>query len=661
MIIYLEKINFLSIIFLLKIYYKNKYNIKNIYYFNSNKFYFRFFKFVSFILKFDYTKFDIKENNNNFIKKEHVSSYLNTLCFKFKDLVEKRNDFKKYYLKENNFYMNRFFKKLVSSTYWRVKNNESQYTLYLLLNLSLLKKKNDETIIILNQRKWQLEYEKIFKISDFKIIFVNNFLLNFFNIYNYSFLLFFLIKINYYISYLFYFFKKNNLLNSGIVFNDDTFENNINKNHLNNDFIFQFDSQLKANLVGFTSLDRNFIKAMKKISFNYCPKPFLHASTAYHISRRLPLSTYFIKTLPYNNFYKKINPSIEKIDYNERLIKYYFIKNAWVNFFLKNNIKVYLSWYKFYADHIIINDAINEIKGIGCIWQRSYEAYNNVDTEITTDIFFTASKNQTKDNNLVINKINTEICVGLLSLYNLNEIKFKAQEIRKKIKANGAENIICLFDQNSTDEYEHDLLKESYQIMLEEVMRNPKLGLVLKPKKTKTLYRRLGKEITSMIKNSLETGRCYIFNESLEIQSSIPISLPALIGDVCIAANLRAGTSAIESASLNKRTLMLDREGFPNSHFYNYNFKDVIFNNWQDLILNLRMFFNSQNKNENFGNWSNQINHFDPYRDGQAQFRMGEYLNDLILNINSGINKADCIDIANNKFIKKWGKDKIIV
>ena len=50
----------------------------------------------------------------------------------------------------------------------------------------------------------------------------------------------------------------------------------------------------------------------------------------------------------------------------------------------------------------------------------------------------------------------------------------------------------------------------------------------------------------------------------------------------------------------------------------------------------------------------------DPFRDGKSNLRISEYINDLMLGPNLGLTNNEVIKFANNKYKKKWGKDKVI-
>ena len=62
-----------------------------------------------------------------------------------------------------------------------------------------------------------------------------------------------------------------------------------------------------------------------------------------------------------------------------------------------------------------------------------------------------------------------------------------------------------------------------------------------------------------------------------------------------------------------------------------------------------------------FGDWSNIIQELDPFRDGKAAQRMGNYLNGLMLGFEKGLDKEEIMSVAAERYKKEWGDDKVIM
>ena len=70
--------------------------------------------------------------------------------------------------------------------------------------------------------------------------------------------------------------------------------------------------------------------------------------------------------------------------------------------------------------------------------------------------------------------------------------------------------------------------------------------------------------------------------------------------------------------------------------------------------------FNSPNGIEGFGDWSSIIDELDPYRDGMAAYRMGNYLKWLVDGFDNGLDRDEVMANAAKMFRERWGYDMVI-
>jgi hypothetical protein len=61
-----------------------------------------------------------------------------------------------------------------------------------------------------------------------------------------------------------------------------------------------------------------------------------------------------------------------------------------------------------------------------------------------------------------------------------------------------------------------------------------------------------------------------------------------------------------------------------------------------------------------FGNWSKIIHELDPFRDGLAAMRMGNYLRWLIEGFDQGLDRDMILADAAERYTSKWGSDKVV-
>ena len=86
----------------------------------------------------------------------------------------------------------------------------------------------------------------------------------------------------------------------------------------------------------------------------------------------------------------------------------------------------------------------------------------------------------------------------------------------------------------------------------------------------------------------------------------------------------------------------------------------MIFKNWLDAIDALMEHFKAPQGIPGFGDWSEIIGEFDPFRDGKAANRIGTYLHWLIQGYEKGLNRDVIMADAAQRYSKNWGNDKVI-
>ena len=142
----------------------------------------------------------------------------------------------------------------------------------------------------------------------------------------------------------------------------------------------------------------------------------------------------------------------------------------------------------------------------------------------------------------------------------------------------------------------------------------------------------------------------------------LPPSYAGFASDLVIHSHLCAGTAAVECALAGIPTILIDREGSPFNILYELRNQNIVFKNWTETIdfISNDFFYNKTDKN--FGIWPNEfLNQIDQFRDGKASFRMGNYLKSMIDCFNKGYKREDILTISSEKYIKLYGKDKILI
>jgi len=355
---------------------------------------------------------------------------------------------------------------------------------------------------------------------------------------------------------------------------------------------------------------------------------------------------------------------IEQEEIKCLLNRYRSDRNYWYSFFRFYKIKLFLTWYDNSAEHMAAADAIRDCDGIAAFWQTSLYGFENIECRTNIDIGFYFS-NWCANLSRSIGSMNRYyIITGFLRDYAPPLLKDQAQQIRNRLNSSGARKIVSVMDENSTDDSRwhtgHELQRENYSYILEKVLEVPWLGVVFKPKVAKTLRRRLG-PVNELLVAAEKTGRCIVYDNSGNNGMNVPPILPGLVADVCIHGHLIAGTAALECALEGVPTLLVDREGAPYSKLNILPKGLVVFKNWPETIDALMEHFQTSGGIPGFGDWSEHIEEFDPFRDGKAAYRMGTYLHWLIQGFDQGLDRETIMSDAAERYSSEWGSDKVLV
>lgn len=257
---------------------------------------------------------------------------------------------------------------------------------------------------------------------------------------------------------------------------------------------------------------------------------------------------------------------------------------------------------------------------------------------------------------------NTVLFSGYMSDYSFIPVKKKSKQLSEKLMNNGAQFIICYFDENSEDE-RMSLIPNSrsafiYKKLLKWVLSDEKIGLICSPKRPQTLHKRLP-EIADLIRLAKDTGRCKFFeggytatNYPAEAAQASDIVISLLIG----------GTVSLESFLSGVRVVDLDLEGVYSYPEYQWGRNKIVFDDLGALITAINNLRDDRKKFDEIGNINvvASIKQKDQFRDGKASLRMGQYIHWLLEMFNQGRAREEAIEYANRKYAEIWGKENVV-
>ena len=645
--IFIENLNFSSLLNFIKISFRKKSFSKCVYYiYEGRGIKFHIIKYLFYMIKVDLKLLDFKMMNIREKNQEITRLYIpRVVFFSLNKILLKCLKTKKIDNKISFFLSKEFF----TATHFEKYHAFRTIFIISVINNLFDKSKN---VFITSPRPFYSIYKIYADKFNIELVQNNQIPLNIKNVSTLLLknLLFFFNDILKYIKFLFK--SKIQYTNIIKIYCEGNYQPNLKPNGFKSDFFWLINSEINYNNILYNSISEEQRKELKKNNIN----------TSLHFENKIIFSQ-IINHLKFNPF--KFN--IEDIHIESLKKKYERSYLSWFNYFKLNNVKVSLNWHKYNADHIPIINSLNDLNGISCFYQMNFEGTESFEYKTKADINFCMSKETININKKIESNFAYEIITGYPNYkveYNIYE---KAKSIREKFFAEGVEKIISVFDENSTDDSRwhtgHELQIENYEFILLELLKNKKLGVIFKPKHFATLYKRLGK-LKDLIDECKLTNRCLIYsetnNDNIQTTKALPI-LAGLSSDLVIHSHLCAGTAAIETALHKIPTILIDREQSRDSLFYKVLNKNLIYNNWNETIdaINFNLF--SKNQNSLFGQWGEAIEYFDPFRDEYGGQRIGSFLNDLIDGYNMNYKKEHIIEKALTNYIKKWGKDKVSV
>ena len=346
----------------------------------------------------------------------------------------------------------------------------------------------------------------------------------------------------------------------------------------------------------------------------------------------------------------------------------------WQSFFEEYSIKIHIDIHESGNDTIAKQIAINLVKG--CSFGRTSSYISNKKgihyNYYPNDIFFCWGK---KGVNNMINKFNKKTHVTINNLliagypydYITEKSKDSVQIIKKKFQNKNTKFNILLLDSSTSENqnyfyqiFTYKKLEIYYKFFLNWVIEDKDIGLIIKPKRIKFLKKL--KNINSLLKEAIKTGRCHIVNDELGV---IPWHYSE-ISNLAVGVHSDAIPSGILDCVLNNKNIRAVFFDYPNikqsePDLYSWGENRVVFDNLEKMMNQIKKFKLNPQSNKDFGLWpKNYLEHFDSYRDGKSRQRIEDYISDLSEAFNGGLDNKEAINIANLNFAKKWGNFNLV-
>lgn len=321
------------------------------------------------------------------------------------------------------------------------------------------------------------------------------------------------------------------------------------------------------------------------------------------------------------------------------------------SFFLTFNIKVHFAQYGVGRDMSAANMAIELVDGvdIGAHWSNFDSAF--VDLAKPHDVYFSWG-HYFKDNffNAAYNRIDKLVYCGYPYDSFFKDCNERAKTHRGRLLDKGARFIVAFFDQSLASN-KPNWVKEIegvYRFLLEEVLKDEKFGLIIKPKKLASLSQKLP-AIALLLNKAVSTGRCLFLDADIfpcEAAYASDLSLGIGASSTPLTEALLAGIPGIT----------FDPRDFYEHPIYRYDFKNIIQNRLPKLENVIRGVKNNNLAIEK----PTMLKEIDCFRDGKASLRIGHFIKWTLDEFNEGSSRQEAIKSAIDRYQKEWGVDKVV-
>ena len=222
----------------------------------------------------------------------------------------------------------------------------------------------------------------------------------------------------------------------------------------------------------------------------------------------------------------------------------------------------------------------------------------------------------------------------------------KSASVRDK----GAETVLVLFDSSAT-------VTNFYRFFLQWVLDDSRVGILIKPKKSDLSMKY--SELDDLFSSASATGRMHILEESIWPGNA------AKIGDFCVGIGTISAVAV--SALAGARTIYLDYAKLdhnpvtkPYSTLASLGPNRCVFYDHETLQSSVLQYLDDPLSNPYLGDATPVLDQFDPFRDGKARQRIGEYIECYLNSIDKGKSRDHAIKCAAINYAEKWGEDKVV-
>ncbi len=236
----------------------------------------------------------------------------------------------------------------------------------------------------------------------------------------------------------------------------------------------------------------------------------------------------------------------------------------------------------------------------------------------------------------------------------------RSADLRETLARHGARFVICLFDDSfgPGGPTSRDAVARFYRFFVGRLVDDATLGLIIKSKNADDLL--TDHEIAALVRAAQATGRCVVLGAESEPDADISSAMRCLPVEAAVAADISVGlglptnSAAIQAALAGQRSVCWDAARHLSHPFYVWGRERVVFEDLERLFLAIREYRADPLRHADLGDYKPVLADIDPYRDGRAAARIGEYLARLLQALEAGKDRREAIESANLSFRERY-------
>jgi hypothetical protein len=217
------------------------------------------------------------------------------------------------------------------------------------------------------------------------------------------------------------------------------------------------------------------------------------------------------------------------------------------------------------------------------------------------------------------------------------------------LRAAGARMILALFDTNFTPDF--------YSAFLRWTIECPDVGLVIKSK-WKGWARAKADGLDGLVDRALSTRRVVALADD---------SSPAVVAQSAdFAVGCVSPSAVVVSALAGARVLFIDYEGVdrgplkPYAAFHSLGQGRCVFSSAETLRAAVEQYLDNPVAHQCLGDATPILDQLDPFRDGQASRRIGDYVAWYLGGLDAGLSSDSAVVRATRTYADTWGEDKVV-